>query len=256
MTPPALTVHHLRVSQSERIPWLCEELGIPYTLTIHERAPIFSPQSIKDLNPLGQAPVIQDRGHGDGDGDGDGDGAGKGDLPLTTTLAESAACVEYIIHRHGGGRLALAPSHRDYADYVYWFHLANGTLQPHVLLMLQMSRVAAGAGPAAGNFAASLGERFGRMLALVDARLRAKPWLAGDAFTAADIMTVFTFTTMRAFYPFELGGYDGILVWLRRVTAREGYQRARAKADPELELMIEGEAPTPFVERLKAAGKL
>ena len=38
-----LTVHHLQVSQSERIPWLCEELQIPYTLTLHQRTPIFSP---------------------------------------------------------------------------------------------------------------------------------------------------------------------------------------------------------------------
>ena len=29
-----LTVHHLGVSQSERIVWLCEELGIPYELKL------------------------------------------------------------------------------------------------------------------------------------------------------------------------------------------------------------------------------
>ncbi|KAJ7723732.1 hypothetical protein DFH07DRAFT_855609 [Mycena maculata] len=61
-----LIIHHLQVPQSERLPWLCEELNIPYTLTqrrfTNERAPISSPQSIKDLNPLGAAPVIQDGG--------------------------------------------------------------------------------------------------------------------------------------------------------------------------------------------------
>ena len=34
-----LTVHHLGVSQSERIGWLCEELAIPYTLVVHARDP-------------------------------------------------------------------------------------------------------------------------------------------------------------------------------------------------------------------------
>ncbi|WP_341705050.1 hypothetical protein [Ferrovibrio sp.] len=33
-----LTVHHLGVSQSERIVWLCEELDIPYALKRYRRA--------------------------------------------------------------------------------------------------------------------------------------------------------------------------------------------------------------------------
>jgi hypothetical protein len=51
-----LIIHHLQASQSERIVWLAEELGLDYQLVIHKRDPFLSPQSIKDLNPLGQAP--------------------------------------------------------------------------------------------------------------------------------------------------------------------------------------------------------
>ncbi len=73
-----LTVHHLGRSQSERIVWLCEELGVPYELTRHERDPvtILSPPALKALHPIGAAPVIQDDG---------------------LLLAESAAITEYII---------------------------------------------------------------------------------------------------------------------------------------------------------------
>ncbi|KAJ7696688.1 glutathione S-transferase [Mycena rosella] len=226
-----LTIHHLQVSQSERLPWLCEELDIPYTLVLHQRAPIFSPQSIKDLNPLGQAPVIQD-----------------GSL----TLAESGACAEYIIHIHGNGKLALPPSHKNYADYLYWFHFANGSLQPLMAMVMMLSRIENGG----GDYAASVLERFKSRLAFVDARLAKNTWLAGDEFTAADIMTVFTFTTARVFYPFDLTEYLGILAYLERVVQREGYKKARAKADPELEMMTEGKAPRSFMERLKAEGKL
>ena len=225
-----LTIHHLQVSQSERLPWLCEELHIPYELTLHQRAPIFSPQSIKDLSPLGQAPVIQD-----------------GDL----TLAESAACAEYIVHVHGNGKLALPPSHKNYADYLYWFHFANGNLQPHMLTMLRLSSI-----DTAGSHAAGLQERFEKMLALMDVRLLENTWLAGDEFTVADIMIVFTLTTMRMFYPFSLTEYRGILAYLERVVQREGYRKARGKADPELEVMIEGKAPQSFREKLKAEGKV
>jgi glutathione S-transferase len=142
-----LTVHHLQTSQSERLPWLCEELQIPYTLILHQRSPFFSPQSIKDLNPIGSAPIIQD-----------------GNL----TLAESAACAEYIIHVYGNGRLALPPSHKDYADYLYWFHFSNGTLQPQVstnLQILQLDKEMTTPGGVRGK------ERLGKMLELLDKRL-------------------------------------------------------------------------------------
>ena len=44
-------------------------------------------------------------------------------------LAESGAIVDYIIAKYGNGRLTLKPDHPDFADFLYWFHFANGTLQ-------------------------------------------------------------------------------------------------------------------------------
>ena len=82
-----LTVHHLGKSQSERIVWLCEELGIPYELKLYARAPLLAPADYKALHPVGTAPVITD-----------------GDL----ILAESGAIMQYILARYGGGRLAPA----------------------------------------------------------------------------------------------------------------------------------------------------
>ena len=35
-----LTIHHLGHSQSERIVWLCEELRVPYELTLYKRDPV------------------------------------------------------------------------------------------------------------------------------------------------------------------------------------------------------------------------
>lgn len=108
-----LTVHHLGKSQSERIVWLCEELEIPYQLKRYARDSVtmLAPPDYKALHPIGAAPVISD-----------------GDL----VLAESAAVVDYIIARYGDGRLALRPDHPDFAPFLYWFHFANGTLQPNM----------------------------------------------------------------------------------------------------------------------------
>jgi glutathione S-transferase len=99
-------------------------------------------------------------------------------------------------------------------------------------------------------------ERLGKMLELLDKRLAENKWLAGEEFTAADVMIIFSLTTMRTFYSYGLEGYQGILGYLERVVGREGYKRARARADRGLELMIGGKPPIPFAERLEAAGKM
>ncbi len=59
-----LTIHHLGKSQSERIVWLCEELGIDYELKRYQRDPVtfLAPPDYKALHPIGSAPVITDAG--------------------------------------------------------------------------------------------------------------------------------------------------------------------------------------------------
>ena len=211
-----LTIHHLGTSQSERIVWLCEELGISYELKRYERDAVtrLAPPELKKLHPLGNAPIITDD---------------------TLVLAESGAIVEYIIAKHGGGRLALAPQHPDLAHYLYWFHFANGNLQPNMIRNMALNRLAL---PADNPVLVAAQGRIGRVLDLLEQRLRGVPYLAGAEFTAADIMTVFSLTTMRLFLPFELGPYVHIKAYLRRIGEREAYQRAMLKGDPDLVPML------------------
>ncbi len=56
-----LKVHHLGHSQSERIVWLCEELGVPCELVKYTRDPVthLSPPELEALHPLGAAPLIE-----------------------------------------------------------------------------------------------------------------------------------------------------------------------------------------------------
>jgi glutathione S-transferase len=207
-----LKVHHLGHSQSERIVWLCEELGLAYELRHYTRDPvtILSPPELKALHPLGAAPVLED-----------------GNL----LLAESAAIVEYLIVKHGGGRLKPGPEHPDYASFLYWFHFANGNLQPVMGRLMMVSRVKLAADH---PVQASVRGRLDRVLALVEARLGEAPYLAGSEFTAADIMSVFSLTTMRLFQPVDLTPYPNIRTYLQRIGDRPAYRRAMAKGDPDL----------------------
>lgn len=211
-----LKIHHLGHSQSERIVWLCEELGISYDLQHYTRDAVtrLSPPELVALHPLGAAPVIED-----------------GEL----MLAESAAVVEYIIVKHGGGRLKPGPEHSDYASFLYWFHFSNGNLQPVVGRLMMASRAKLAPDH---PVLASAQSRLDRVLALVETRLGEAPFLAGSEFTAADIMSVFSLTTMRLFQPLDLAAYPNIRAYLQRIGERPAYRRAMAKGDPDLVPML------------------
>jgi glutathione S-transferase len=77
------------------------------------------------------------------------------------------------------------------------------------------------------------------VMSQVEARCAVAPYLAGAAFSAADIMSVFSLTTMRSFCPVDLGPYPQIRAYLReRIGPRDAYQRAMAKGDPDMAPML------------------
>jgi len=212
-----LTVHHLGRSQSERIVWLCEELAIAYELKRYERDAVtrLAPPDYKALHPIGTAPVITD---------------GK------TVLSESGAVVEYIIAVHGGGRLARRPQDPDYAAFLYWFHYANGSFQALLHRTLVARRLEP---PADHRVIVDLDARRVRALNFMDKRLGEADYLAGRELTAADIMMVFSLTTMRSFTPYDVKPYANVLAYLRRIGARPAYQRAMQKGDPGMALLLD-----------------
>lgn len=211
-----LTVHHLGKSQSERIVWLCEELGIPYELKRYTRDPVtmLAPAEYKALHPIGAAPVITDS-----------------DL----VLAESGAIVDYIMAKYGEGRLVLRPGDPDFAQFLYWFHFANGTLQAGMGRLMILNRLKL----AVDNpmLVATRG-RVDRAFDLADARLRDAEYLAGDTFTTADIMMGFSLTTMRYFQPYDLQRCPNVVKYLGRIGARAAYRRAMEKGDPGMALLL------------------
>lgn len=213
-----LTVHHLKVSQSERIIWLLEELELPYELRVYQRDPVtqFAPIELRSIHPIGSAPVL-------GDGE--------------IVLAESGAIVEYILARYGNGRLAVSVTSSQYPDYLYWLHYANSSLmmQIGVYWIAQMAVGADNSPP----LLSSLRERLDRHLQMVEERLSQVNYFAGGEFTAADIMMHFPFGTMKAFYNVGLDNRPNIRAWLARISDRPGYQQAMKVAghdrDPALD---------------------
>ena len=202
-----LTVHHLGISQSERIVWLCEELGIDYVFKRYDRRADnrLAPDEYKALHPMGIAPVITDR-----------------DL----VLGESGAICDYICARYGDGRLSPTSDDPDFADHLFWFHWSNGTFM--TTLMMQLVLGATG-GDATGGF---VGERARRGWEMIEARLGEAPFFGGRNLTTADIMMVYCLTTSRAFRGTSIDAWPNLKAYLTRIAERPAYRRAMAKAEP------------------------
>lgn len=163
-----LTVHHLRRSQSERVTWLCEELEIPYKLVSYDRDPQTrgAPENLRKLHWAGTSPIIED-----------------GNI----VLAETGAVFEYIQTNYANGRLVLPPAHPQYADYLFWLHRANGTMQPG-LIHLMFCRISGIPEEDWGRQHTQ--KRMDENFQAMEAQLAKYLYLAGDELTAADCMSV------------------------------------------------------------------
>jgi glutathione S-transferase len=204
-----LTIHHLAVSQSERVVWLAEELELDYTLARYAREPTMAaPPDFKALHPAGTAPTITD-------------GA--------VVVAETGAVFDYILARYGDGRLVVAKDDPGFADYLFWYHFANGSIMPSLLTGAVLGSLGIGEG---NDFSRGVVGRADHGYALLEARLATVPYLAGETFTAADIMNLFALTTLRAFAPRDLSALPAVTRYIERLTARPAYRRAIARAEP------------------------
>lgn len=198
-----LTVHHLNDSRSQRVLWLLEELSVPYEIKFYQRDAVtrLAPPELKAVHPLGKSPVITDEGR---------------------TIIESGAIVDYIIRRHGGGRLQPDPASADYDTYQQWLHFAEGSAMLPLMLKLYTSRLGEGAAPLKPRIDSELANHLG----YIDASLKGRDWLM-DAFSGADIQMSFVGEIAASFGLRE--AYPAVEAWARRFQARPAYQRAIEK---------------------------
>lgn len=210
-----ITIYHLGVSQSDRIVWLAEELGLPYELEWFDRgADGLAPPEYLDLHPAGTAPVIRD-----------------GDRVLT----ESAVIVEYLCHTHGGGRFTVGPDQPNYYDYLYWMHW-NNNVQGLFFATLAMGATPEGERPPAATF---IDRRWDRYLGHLDTRLGETDYVAGAEFTCADVMVTFNLTSLAPFGGRSIDHLKNAVAYVERIGQRPAYQKAMAIAGPA------AQRPTP-----------
>jgi glutathione S-transferase len=201
-----IIVHHLENSRSQRVLWLLEELGLPYEVRRYERNPktMLAPPELRRVHPLGKSPLIEHDGR---------------------VVAETGAIVEYLVEL-ADGRLA-PPRREDILRYRHFLHYAEGSLMPPLLVKLVVGRLGILGRPARGP----VQKMIDRHLDWLETELAARPWFAGEEFTAADIMMSFPLEAAR--HRAGLGsGRPNLTDWLERIHARPAYGAALAKGGP------------------------
>src|SRR3546814_14703744 len=81
---------------------------------------MLAPPELKKVHPLGKSPVITEDGR---------------------TIAETGAIIDYILERHGQGRLVPPAGSDEKLRFTYWLHYAEGSAMPLLLLKLIFLRL-------------------------------------------------------------------------------------------------------------------
>ena len=199
-----IVLHHLNDSRSQRILWLLEELELPYEIRRYQRDPKtrLAPPELLAVNPLGKSPVIEEGAR---------------------TVIESGAIVDYLIRRHGNGRLQPDPTSDRYDAYQQWLHYAEGSAMLPLMLKLYVDRLGEAGAPLSPRIESEIANHLG----YVDGALANGPWLLGDDLSGADIQMSFVGEMAGRFG--RLAAYPNIEAWVRRFQARPAYKRALEK---------------------------
>lgn len=199
-----IEVHHLNSSRSRRITWMLEELGIDYRIVMHKRDATtnLAPPELKNIHPLGKAPVIRDGG---------------------AVIFESGAIIDYLVRRYGNGRFAPRSDSVDYDRYVQFLHYAEGSAMLPLMLRLYVGRL----GDAGAPLQPRIDSEIGNHLGFLDAQVTDHDYFVGESLTGADVQLSFVAQIGVTFAGRER--FPNLARFVDRVEARPAYQRAISK---------------------------
>ncbi len=206
MAMPEFTIYHLEGRRSERLVWLMEELGLPYTLEFKRGDLTGSMASIRAINPA--MPVAPTVTYGD------------------QVLVESGAIIEMMLARHGDGKLVPPLDSPDFATHLMWMHYSEGSLASRAIADYRVWQIA----PPTARSRLVDSEA---VVQFAEDFLATKPYFGGAEFSAADIMMVFPLNFAMVLNIVDANQFPNITAWRAKIEARPGYQAMLAKARPD-----------------------
>lgn len=203
---PPLTIYHLEGRRSERIVWLMEELGLPYTLEFKRGDLAGSMAAIREINPgMPVAPTVK-----------------LGDQ----VFVESGAIIETIIDRYAPGKLTPPLYSADYPTHLMWMHYSEGSLASRAIADYRVWQIAP------PNERSRLVDSE-QVVQFAEDFLGQHPWFGGAEFSTADIMMVFPLNFAMQLNIVDRTRFPNVNAWRAKIEARPAYQRMLAKARPD-----------------------
>jgi glutathione S-transferase len=199
-----LRLYFAPLTRSIRIKWLLEELGLEHEI-IPRRFDPAAPYVGQDT-PSGRYPVLYD-----------------GD----TMLCESGAVVQYVLEKFANGRLQPAVGSPERAAYLYWFHYSEASAAVPINQYVGMA-VYGGEAEKYAEIIARTKQSADRMLDGVEAAVKGRPFLVGDALSGADIMMGFTLWSARML-KLLTARHPETLRYLGALKARPAFAKALAE---------------------------
>lgn len=186
-----------------RVVWLLEEMALPYRLRpVDLLAGVENDPEFLAINPAGFIPAIED-----------------GEV----VMVESIAIMEYLMARYGPTPLAPEPRDAAFPLYQQFLHLGEAGLSASMYFVSGARHLAPES--ERNNWSARQAMRvFESRLGLVTRQLGRTSWIAGEAFTAADISVTYALLQARRNGGVVYGAVEE--AYLARVTDRAGYRRA------------------------------
>jgi glutathione S-transferase len=186
-----------------RVVWLLQEMGLPHQLRpVDMLAGVENDPEFLAVNPGGFIPAIQD-----------------GDV----TMVESIAIMEYLMARHGPTPLAPDPRDPAFPAYQQFLHLGEAGLAASIYFVVGARNF----GPESdrNNWSARQAlDVFETRLRLVTRQLARAPFMAGEAFTAADISVTYALELAQRAGGVTLGEPER--AYVARTSGRHAYKRA------------------------------
>lgn len=210
-----ITLHYLQCSRSFRILWALEELGVDYQVEFFQRSASYAaPEILKNIHPLGKAPILVD------DGD---------------VIVESAVILDYLQQQYDRLQQFKPQQAKDQRQYDYWMHYAEGSLMPLLVMTLVMNNVSKHVPWVIRPIAEKITDgvkggfirpRVKEHILYLEQYLSEHDYFAGE-FSFADIQMAFPLIALQKRLH---GKYPNIQAFVQRIQERAAFQRAEQKS--------------------------
>lgn len=193
-----LELYSVPKTRSTRVRWMLEEVGADYTLhTVDVAAGENRQAAYLAVHPHGKVPAMTIEGR---------------------PMIESGAMCAWLADRFPAAGLAPAADAPARADYLQWLFYASATLEPALTELFLAKR--------RGESTEGAATALRPMVAFADRSLADRPWLAGEQFTAADVVMASSLRWLQAMAPELLT--ERLLDYNNRAFARPAARKAIA----------------------------